>query len=138
MPAVLDTHTAVWYLLDSKKLSEPVYSLIDSAAASGTPTYISAISLVEVAYLVERERIVTDAFDRFATELSRDNPAFTVVPLDINIANALRRIPRKLVPDMPDRIIAATALHFGLPLVTRDRRLQSAGIQTIWQSSVRK
>jgi predicted nucleic acid-binding protein len=33
---------------------------------------------------------------------------------------------------MPDRIIAATALNLGLPLVTRDRRLQAAGIQTIW------
>jgi len=39
MPAVLDTHAAVWYLLDSTKLSESVYSLIDGAAASGTPTY---------------------------------------------------------------------------------------------------
>jgi predicted nucleic acid-binding protein len=29
-------------------------------------------------------------------------------------------------------IIAATALHLGLPLVTRDRRLQAAGLQTIW------
>lgn len=33
MPAVLDTHAAVWYLLDSTRLPEPVYSLIDSAAA---------------------------------------------------------------------------------------------------------
>ncbi|HTF25351.1 MAG TPA: hypothetical protein VK937_15800 [Candidatus Limnocylindria bacterium] len=28
--------------------------------------------------------------------------------------------------------MAATALHLGLPLVTRDRRIQSAEIQTIW------
>ena len=132
MPAVLDTHAAVWYLLDSKRLSEPVYSLIDGSAASGTPTYISVISLVEVVYLVERGRIAADAFHKFASELGRDNPAFTVVPLDFHIANALRGIPRDVVPDMPDRIIAATALHLSLPLITRDRRLQSAGIQTIW------
>jgi len=132
MPAVLDTHAAVWYLLDSQKLSQPAYSVIDGAAASGTPTYISAVSLVEVVYLVERGRIAADAFDKFANELSRDNPAFTVVPLDSHVATALKRIPRSLVPDMPDRIIAATALHLGLPLVTRDRRLQAAMIQTIW------
>lgn len=53
MPAVLDTHAAVWYLLDSKKLPKTVYELIDEAAASDTPTYISAVSLVEVAYLVD-------------------------------------------------------------------------------------
>jgi predicted nucleic acid-binding protein len=33
---------------------------------------------------------------------------------------------------MPDRIIAATALHLGLPLVTRDLRIQASGIPTIW------
>lgn len=132
MPAVLDTHAAIWYLLDTKNLSQTVFSLIDPAAASGVPTYISAVSLVEVVYLVERKRIAADAFDRFVRELGQDNPAFRVVPLDYNIASALRAVPRDAVPDMPDRIIAATALHLGLPLVTRDRRLQAAGIQTIW------
>jgi len=52
-----------------------------------------------------------------------------------DIAEARREmwgnLPRDLVPEMPDRIIAATALHLGLPLVTRDRRLQAAGIPTI-------
>lgn len=43
MPAVLDTHAAIWYLLDTKNLSETVFSLIDGAAASGEPTYISAV-----------------------------------------------------------------------------------------------
>ncbi len=132
MSAVLDTHAAIWYLLDAKNLSQTVFSLIDTAAASGLPTYISAVSLVEVVYLVERGRIAADAFERFVRELGQDNPAFKVFPLDYNIAGALRSIPRDLVPDVPDRIIAATALHLGLPLVTRDRRLQSAGIQTIW------
>jgi PIN domain nuclease of toxin-antitoxin system len=61
MPAVLDTHAAIWYLLDTKNLSETVFSLIDGAAASGVPTYISAVSLVEVVYLVERGRIAADA-----------------------------------------------------------------------------
>jgi len=132
MPAVLDTHAAIWYLLDTKNLSGTVFSLIDSAAASGVPTYISAVSLVEVVYLVERGRIAADAFERFIRELGQESPAFKVFPLDYNVAGALRSISREVVPDMPDRIIAATALHLGLPLVTRDRRLQAAGIQTIW------
>jgi PIN domain nuclease of toxin-antitoxin system len=132
MPAVLDTHAAIWYLLDTKNLSEKVFSLIDGAAASGVPTYISAISLVEVVYLVERGRVAADAFERIVRELGQNNPAFKVLPLDFNVASALRSISRDAVPDMPDRIIAATALHLGLPLVTRDRRLQAAGIDTIW------
>jgi PIN domain nuclease of toxin-antitoxin system len=54
MPAVLDTHAAIWYLLDVNNLSETVFSLIDGAATSGVPTYISAVSLAEIVYLVER------------------------------------------------------------------------------------
>ena len=131
MPAVLDTHAAIWYLLDTKNLPETIFSLIDGAAASGVPTYISAVSLVEVVYLVERGRIASDAFERFIRALGQLNPTFKVFPLDYNVATALRTIPRDIVPDMTDRIIAATALHLRLPLVTRDRRLQSAGIQTI-------
>ncbi len=33
---------------------------------------------------------------------------------------------------MPDRIIAATALHLGLPLVTRDHRIRASSVTTIW------
>lgn len=53
MPYVLDTHAVLWYLLDDKTLSATAYSLIDNAAISGAPTYVSSISLVEVVYLVE-------------------------------------------------------------------------------------
>jgi PIN domain nuclease of toxin-antitoxin system len=46
MSVVLDTHVAIWYLLDTKNLPQKVFSLIDGATAGGAPTYISAISLV--------------------------------------------------------------------------------------------
>lgn len=132
MPAVLDTHAAIWYLLDSAKLSERVYALIDGAAAAGSPTYLSAVSLVEIVYLVERGRIRSNAYEVFEAALSKPSPAFSVAAVDASVAAALIRIPRDSVPDMPDRIIAATALHLGLPLITRDRQLQSVGLPTIW------
>src|SRR5262249_27865689 len=105
--AIHVTHAAIWYLLDSKTLLERIYSLIGKAAGNGTPTYISAITLVEVVYLVERGRIIASAFDRFSTELNRQNLAFTIVPVDFQVANLLMSAPRSIVPDMPDRIIAA-------------------------------
>lgn len=132
MGAVLDTHAVLWYLLDAKRLPARVFAMIDGAAASGTRTYVSVISLIEVVYLVERGRVPADGFERLVAALEKDQPAFGVAALDSNIAKALRSVPRNLVPDMPDRIIAATAIHLGLPLVTRDRRLQSCGIETIW------
>jgi PIN domain nuclease of toxin-antitoxin system len=70
MAVVLDTHAAIWYLLDTRNLSERDFSLIDGAAASGVPTSIFAVSLVEVVYLVEGGRIAADAFERFVRELN--------------------------------------------------------------------
>ncbi|HVI09678.1 MAG TPA: PIN domain-containing protein [Candidatus Binatia bacterium] len=61
-----------------------------------------------------------------------------IAPVDAAVASAIGKIPRDIVPDMPDRIIAATASHFDAELVTRDRRLHSAGalrtvgLRTVW------
>jgi PIN domain nuclease of toxin-antitoxin system len=58
--------------------------------------------------------------------------AIELVPVTYAITQAVPHIPRATVPDMPDRIIAATALHLGVPLVSRDRKIHASSIQTIW------
>lgn len=131
MAAVLDTHAAVWYLLDARRLSPKAALMIDAAAQKGAPVFVSAVSLVEVVYLVERRRLPSNALDKLLGELKQEQPAFRIVPVDSAVAETVQRVSRTAVPDMPDRIIAATALYLGLPLVTRDQRIQSAGIQTI-------
>jgi predicted nucleic acid-binding protein len=66
-------------------------------------------------------------------KLNEPNPSLVVVPIDLTISLAIQNIDRNTVPDMPDRIIAATALHLNLPLVTRDRQIQAErSIVTIW------
>ena len=45
---------------------------------------------------------------------------------------ALQSIPRDSVPDMPDRIVAATAKRLVLPLISRDRKIRLADVDTIW------
>ena len=51
---------------------------------------------------------------------------------DLAVARSLGKVPREKVPDMPDRIIAATALSLGVPLITRDAAISASGIETIW------
>ena len=62
----------------------------------------------------------------------RENFVLIEVPFDRNIAMFLRQMERSQVPDLPDRIIAATALYLGLPLLSRNHRIKIAGINTIW------
>jgi hypothetical protein len=40
---------------------------------------------------------------------------FIEQPIDLKIARAPSRIDGSQIPDMPDRIIAATAVHLGIP-----------------------
>ncbi|WP_373528413.1 type II toxin-antitoxin system VapC family toxin [Nostoc sp.] len=130
---VADTHAIVWYLRESAKLSEAAIAAFDGAISAGDPVYVSAISLVEVAYLAEKYRLPKAAFEQLIEALSNPGTGLAIAPLDITIAQTLSHIPRDIVPDMPDRIIAATALYLHLPLVTRDLRIQALTIiQTIW------
>ena len=132
MSAVLDTHTVLWYLENSKELSPVARTTIENAIRDARDVHVSAISVIEAVYLVEGKRIPATALHRLRDALSDPSIGLFIAPVDASVANALEKIPRSIVPDMPDRIIAATALHLGVPLVTRDRRLQSAGIKTIW------
>ncbi len=132
MSAVLDTHTVLWYLENSKELSELARRTIEDSVRDARDVHVSAISLVETVYLVERRKLPMGALERLRLALTDPDSGLFVAPVDAGVADALPKIPRDAVPDMPDRIIAATALHLGLPLVTRDRRIQSAGIQAIW------
>jgi len=132
MSLLLDTHAAIWYLRQSRELSAPALKAIHKTVGSGRRLYVSAISLVEAIYLVERARIPLSALLELEHELKRPESSMQVASVDAEVAEAVYKIPRQSVPDMPDRIIAATALCRSLPLVTRDARIQSTGIKTIW------
>jgi PIN domain nuclease of toxin-antitoxin system len=51
---VADTHTALWYLFDDKRLSVVAGDFIDRAAVARHRIMVSAVSLAEIIYLIER------------------------------------------------------------------------------------
>lgn len=83
-------------------------------------------------YLNEKTRIPDVALERLNQALSDPYTAWMVIVLDTSIAQSIQQIPRKIVPEMPDRIIAATAVYLDFPLVTRDLNIKQLNIQTIW------
>ena len=105
---------------------------IREAEVAGKPLFISSVSIVEVTYLTEKGHLEADQLASLLTALRRPDAQIIVTPFDLDIAETLGKIPRLAIPDMPDRMIAATAVHLNLPLVTVDAQIRASGIETIW------
>ena len=130
--AVADTHAAIWYIFADERLSATARTMIEEAAADGDQIAFSSITLAEIVYLSEKGRIDPATLDRLLTAVDSEDAVLIEVPFDRHVAQALRKVERSQVPDLPDRIIAATALHLGLPLISRDGKIQLADVNTIW------
>ncbi|HEY9800802.1 MAG TPA: type II toxin-antitoxin system VapC family toxin [Leptolyngbyaceae cyanobacterium] len=129
---VTDTHALIWYLEDSSKLSVNANAAFEKCDKGEITIYIPTISLVEIVYLQERRRISADMKHLLDTALTTADSGFALVNLTTQIIDTLTTIPRDTVPDMPDRIIAATAKYMGLPLISRDTKIMASGINIIW------
>ena len=129
---VADTHAALWFLFGDPRLSTTAKDFFDKAAAARHKIVLSPISLAEVVYLAEKNRLPARAFDDLRTALSNPNHILEEIAITVEVVAAMRRVPRESVPDMPDRIVAATALFLNVPLVTRDGRIRASNVQTVW------
>jgi len=129
---VADTHAAIWFYMDNPRLSATAEAAMDAAISAGSPVFLSPISLVEVISLIEKRRVPADTYPLLCDAL--DDPFFGLylAPLDMGVAATMRLIPRADVPDMPEQIIAATALHLELPPISCDRKIKASAIDTIW------
>ncbi len=129
---VADTHTALWYLFDDSRLSRAAGDFIDAAAAAGHGIAVSSISLAEIIYLIEKSRLSANAYRDVKAALNDPGHVFKEAVFTGEIVDVMHKVRRAEVPDMPDRIVAATALHFGVPVISRDSRIRSSNIQTVW------
>ena len=80
----------------------------------------------------EKGRIPSDMKVQLDAELMTGSSGILLADLTPGVANLISSISRTQVPDMPDRIIAATALYLDLALITRDAKIKISGMKTVW------
>jgi PIN domain nuclease of toxin-antitoxin system len=125
---VLDTHALIWWVLEPEKLSSGARAAIDSSDTVG----FAAISSWEVAMLSDRRRIALNVEPALWLHNITEARKVSVLPLTIDVA-ALAAELHDILRNPADCLIAATALTHGVPLVTKDERIQRSGVvATIW------
>jgi PIN domain nuclease of toxin-antitoxin system len=129
---VADTHVAIWFLAGDPRLSGVAKEFFERAAAARKKIVLSPISLAEVVYLVEKKRLPASAFDDLKAALKNPNHVLEEAPFTAEVVDAMRQVSREAVPDMPDRIVSATAVFLGVPLISRDGRIRASNVQTVW------
>jgi PIN domain nuclease of toxin-antitoxin system len=126
---LLDTHAWVWWLDRPDLLSKRAVREIEGAAELG----VSAISCWEVGMLVAKGRMRLSVDVGLWVNEAVAQPRISLLPLSPGVAVLSTRLPEEVNQDPADRILVATAMVHGLPVLTRDRRLRALkSIKTVW------
>ena len=128
---LLDTHVVVWLAFDPSQLSKNARAAINDARQKGEGLAISDITLLELATLSNKGRIrLNISLESFLAEVEA---RFIVLPITGRACVRVLALPKAYPKDPADRIIGATALVEGLPLLTADQNIRRArALHTIW------
>ncbi len=129
MKLLLDTHIWIWSVASPQRLSRRV----SSALASGkNELWLSPVSVWELLILAEKGSLQLDRPAEVWVQAALDAPGtLRDAHLTREVAIRSRKVPLAH-QDPADRFIAATALEYGLTLVTADERLLAVkGLQTL-------
>jgi PIN domain nuclease of toxin-antitoxin system len=110
----LDTHILVFAL--EGKLTAKEEEVLGSDEWS-----VSAIVLWEIAKLCQLGRLEIEID---STEFQRKISQIQIWPIDLAVCRLISHLDFK--SDPADELIAATSLHYRIPLVTRDRRIRAS------------
>lgn len=129
---VLDTHALVWWASGDAQLSGAAHEAIERERQGGE-VLVSAISAWEVAMLVRARRLALTMDAAAWLDTVAQVPGLRFVPVDVRISVQSVDLPGDFHKDPADRLIVATARHFGAPLVTADLKIRGyAHVQTVW------
>ncbi len=131
MNVLLDTHTLLWFIDGSPKLSVSARSLIEDVA---TASYVSIATLWEIAIKVSLGKLILhQPFDPFIPEQLHRN-GFVVLPLRPEHTAIVATLPFPLPDhrDPFDRLLIAQAMVEQMLIISRDTKFDAYPIARVW------
>ena len=128
---LLDTHVVIWLALEPGRISKRARAAIQETRRRGEGLAVSDITLLEIATIESKGRIKLNAsLEAFLAEIEA---RFIVLPITGRICASALALPAAYPRDPADRVIGATALVEGFPLITADDGIRrSKALKTIW------
>jgi len=128
---LVDTHVVLWLALEPNNISKKARAAIEQTRHRGQGVAISDITLLEIAQIERKGRIKLNA--TLETFLSEVESRFVVLPITGGVCVRAMGLPAVYPKDPADRVIGATSLVEGIPLVTADYDIRrSKALRTIW------
>ena len=126
---VTDTQCLLWQMTRDRHLPRAVRSVYEAAEAGRVQVLVPSMCLVEALFLLQRQRISQEVLDRLIMLPDQDHASIYVVPLDMNVVKSAADFGPAAVPELADRVIAATSALAGpAPSLRRSRHCcQRAG-----------
>ena len=126
---LLDTHSFIWQTSDRSKLSPAAANAIENADR----LFVSAITPWEIAIKAAKGKLELDRPVREWMRMALSHWRVDLLPLDPEVAIRSLEVRELLNRDPADCIIVATALHYGVPIVSRDGAIARFPlIRVIW------
>ena len=125
---VTDTRALVKFMMGKKVINDRSHQAFLSADKAESTIIIPAIVLMEVLYLFEKNRIDISLFQ---TEDLLRSQNYQFEPLSFEILKTASEITD--IPELHDRLIAATARYLDLPLITNDPVIRASKFVGILQ-----
>ena len=117
-----------------EKLPQEAFKAVNKARREDS-IVISSISTWEIAILVEKGRLELSVDVRDWVRKTEGLPFVRFAAVDNTISLRSVSLPGEFHADPADRIITATAMTMGIPLVTGDKKILGyPHVRTIWMN----
>jgi PIN domain nuclease of toxin-antitoxin system len=128
----VDAHALIWFLGGNPRLGPDARAVMQDPAVV---LYVPIIALAEACWAVARGKTSIPSVEALLTAIDAD-PRIVVISLDRPILD--RSLTLLTIPEMHDRLIAATALYLErasprVPILTCDPDITASGaVEIVW------
>ncbi len=128
MQYLLDTVVVVRHFSGQGRIGQAAAQILDTVEDQDDILIVSAISLMEIMYLAERNRITVNLTDTL--ERMESSSKYLVINLSPEILRVAETVE---FSELHDRLILATAKWLDIPIISSDRAFEDvSGIDVIW------